>query len=462
MRIDQIIALKTILSQTGLRAGVVNEVTTVIDMSCPQQESPDERTYSLNLAVVLDISGSMKGTKLENCKTAIEDLLQTVIQKGDTFHIVVYATNARVVVDDAGFGDLEDAIARLRVVDTEDNTNIEAGLKLAFAQLRKVPDSEDECEGEVTLKETPRAEKTVVKRVMFFSDGNANRGIRSTDALTHLVASEKESQNLQLTSFGVGSKYNDALMRALADAGSAPFYYIETDDAIPVIVKNACDCVNSLLSVDNAIRVFGIRGAVVTKVWGFPEYRDTIDLSDFVVGSSKKIVVTLTVPVGGLNYGEFSALANQDFLGYSVTVHPTAMRGQEVQVLRKVSLPVCGPTDNVDLPEGDEDAKVLQVALAVARFGEEHARMQKLLERRRYRDAVALGEESVRGLEESVASEELPDHHVAMKLLTQGRHTLGEARKGRDATSTRGCSYSSGSSRTQDTSYVSVSTGGRC
>ena len=51
--------------------------------------------------------------------------------------------------------------------------------------------------------------------------------------------------------FGYGSEHDANMLRAVADAGSGLFYYIDNIDCIP---DSFCDCLGGLLSVSAQVR----------------------------------------------------------------------------------------------------------------------------------------------------------------------------------------------------------------
>jgi len=88
--------LKLVPDQSCLLKGSSHEVVVKIDLSAIAGRKKFKRA-PLNLAVVLDKSGSMTGAKLEKAKQAAMLLVDRLTPK-DIFSLVIYSDKARVLV----------------------------------------------------------------------------------------------------------------------------------------------------------------------------------------------------------------------------------------------------------------------------------------------------------------------------------------------------------------------------
>src|SRR5437762_12467182 len=79
-----------------LLAGAPQEVVVKIDLSALDQRKRTRRT-PLNLAVVLDRSGSMSGAKIEKARQAAMGLVDQ-LAPGDVFSFITYSDPAEVVL----------------------------------------------------------------------------------------------------------------------------------------------------------------------------------------------------------------------------------------------------------------------------------------------------------------------------------------------------------------------------
>ncbi len=162
----------------------------------------------VNLAIVLDRSGSMSGDKLRVAKTAVEEAIAR-LQPDDRFSVVVYDDKVDVVIESTAASSeaRRGAVDRLGSVEARGSTNLGEGW------LRG-------CE-QVASHLSGRG----VDRCLLLTDGLANVGITEPGALaTH--AAELRARGVSTSTFGVGNDFDERLLQDLADAGGGHFYYI--------------------------------------------------------------------------------------------------------------------------------------------------------------------------------------------------------------------------------------------
>jgi Ca-activated chloride channel family protein len=175
----------------------------------------------LALTFVVDGSGSMQQeNRLELVKHALR-LLAGQLDGNDAVAIVAFSNEARLVLPmttAVNRGLIESAIFGLQ---SDGGTNAEAGLKMGY---------------EVAAAGlTPGANN----RVILLSDGVANIGHTSVEAMLANVA-EQRALGIYLNAIGVGmGNHNDALLEQLADKGDGICNYIDDqEEARRVLVEN--------------------------------------------------------------------------------------------------------------------------------------------------------------------------------------------------------------------------------
>ena len=170
---------------------------------------PERERKDVSLTFVIDISGSMDmDNRLGLVKRSLEMLVEG-LRPSDKVGIVVYGSDARVVLDPTPAsrkGRILDAIYSLR---TEGATNAEAGLRLGYKLAMRA------------------YERDAVNRVILCSDGVANVGETEADAILREVHGYVE-EGVTLATFGFGmDNYNDTLMEQLADNGDGTYAYVD-------------------------------------------------------------------------------------------------------------------------------------------------------------------------------------------------------------------------------------------
>ena len=173
------------------------------------------------LTFVIDVSGSMD---MENRLGLVKQALTLLVEQlrpEDKVGIVVYGSNARVVLPHTSIVNQEHILTAIRALATEGATNAEAamrmGYKLALQNLKP----------------------NYINRVILCSDGVANVGQTGSDAiLKEIRAYVKEGIKLTTVGFGMGN-YNDVLMEQLANKGNGSYAYVDTlTEAKRVFVEN--------------------------------------------------------------------------------------------------------------------------------------------------------------------------------------------------------------------------------
>jgi Uncharacterized protein containing a von Willebrand factor type A (vWA) domain len=169
----------------------------------------DYERKDASLTFVIDVSGSMDmDNRLGLVKRSLELLVEQLGPR-DSVGIVVYGSDARVVLDPTSGSDKGRILNAIYSLHPEGATNAEAGIRLGYqmAMLAYNPEG--------------------INRVIVCSDGVANVGVTGPDAILEEVRHYVE-ENITLTTIGFGmDNYNDVLMEQLADNGQGFYAYVD-------------------------------------------------------------------------------------------------------------------------------------------------------------------------------------------------------------------------------------------
>ncbi len=162
-----------------------------------------------NLVFVIDVSGSMGSQgRLQLVKDALRILVEQ-LRSRDSVGIVAYGSSARVILPPTPGSDHATIVAAIDELHTEGSTNVEAGLRLGYELVGR------------------QALGAGINRVVLCSDGVANTGATTAEAILRQV-SQEAARGITLTTIGVGmGDYNDALMEQLADKGNGNYAYVD-------------------------------------------------------------------------------------------------------------------------------------------------------------------------------------------------------------------------------------------
>ena len=181
----------------------------VVKITLDAPPPPEKRSRpAVNLAIVLDRSGSMAGQKLERAKDAAIEALRH-LGPMDMFSVVVYDHNVSTVVSAQHATNIEWIEGRIRQIRSGGNTALFGGVSQGAAEVRK------------------NLGGNYVHRIILLSDGLANVGPSSPEDLGRLgIALIKES--ISVTTVGVGTDYNEDLMTRLSQNSDGNTYFVES------------------------------------------------------------------------------------------------------------------------------------------------------------------------------------------------------------------------------------------
>src|SRR4051812_17658132 len=227
------------------RGGVVK-----IDLSAVDHKKRARRV-PLNIAVVLDRSGSMAGGEIEKARQGAMELVDH-LAPGDTFLFITYSDRAEVILAAQQVEDKEVIKRRIERVHAGGSTALYAGVKLGAEEVKKNLSSKK------------------INRVILLSDGLANVGPSSTRELRRLGNSLSEL-GISVTTIGVGDDYNEDLMAGLAEASDANYYYVKDTEKLPQIFAKELGELMTVAARDIRIEIICPDGVKPIEFMGRPE-----------------------------------------------------------------------------------------------------------------------------------------------------------------------------------------------
>lgn len=206
---DEEVSLSGRLSHDSVASGELEEIAAAIGVQAWQIGAQRDRA-PIEIALVFDVSGSMRGAPLHDVKTAAHGLLDQLDER-DRVALVSYNAHAWTVaeltrVDATNRSSLKEAVSGL---EADGGTNIHAGW----------------MRGKNALAEASTAS---TRRVVLLSDGHANEGITDIDRLASFTGVAMES-GVVTTTLGVGLQYNEDLMQSMARRGGGNYYFVHDD-----------------------------------------------------------------------------------------------------------------------------------------------------------------------------------------------------------------------------------------
>ncbi|MDH7481502.1 MAG: VWA domain-containing protein [Armatimonadota bacterium] len=235
------------------------------------------RRLPLNIALVIDRSGSMEGEPLDYVKRAcgyVVDLLEPT----DILSIVTFAEQvdvimpARRVINKAL---LKEHINRIEVGNT---TNLYDGIVVGANQVMSAY-----SEG-------------YLNRVLLFTDGEPTAGIKDFASIVGQVA-EQKSRGITVTALGFGPEYNEELMAGIARQSGGNYYYISRPELIPEIFRRELESLMTITARNIRLRLGLSRWVQLRQIYGKqPSYGERyaeVNLVDMERGSAISVLCEL-------------------------------------------------------------------------------------------------------------------------------------------------------------------------
>ncbi len=179
-------------------------------------QTQEQRT-NMNLGVVLDRSGSMRGSKLQKAKEATEFLVNN-LTKEDQFALTIYDHRVDTLLPSSKLTNPSSVISRIRSIRDRGRTNLHGGL----------------MEGSKQVESGKHLEYR--NMILLLSDGLANEGITDKNRIRDSVRQIYDG-GIGVSTFGVGDDFDEDLMVDIADNAGGNFYFIKTADDIPKYIE---------------------------------------------------------------------------------------------------------------------------------------------------------------------------------------------------------------------------------
>jgi Ca-activated chloride channel family protein len=226
-------------------------------LAAPRVEIEDQRVISKDVILVLDVSGSMRGEKIEQARQALHFVLDN-LNDGDRFNIIAFSTATQAYARDLVWaderGEARDFVNRL---EANGSTDINRAL------LEAVALADDE-------------RPTIL---VFLTDGLPTAGEVDID---HIIANVggAAGDNVRIFPFGVGYDVNTVLLDTIAENQRGASGYVRPEEAIDEKVSAFYAKVSTPLLADLTLDLGGIR---TRDVYPYP-------LPDLFAGSQLVVV----------------------------------------------------------------------------------------------------------------------------------------------------------------------------
>jgi Ca-activated chloride channel family protein len=313
--------------QVGLLVGIEGEV--------PARRAP------INLALVLDRSGSMAGAKLAAAREAAARFVRFLSEQ-DRLAVVAFDDQVATVYGPSpARPEAAEAIAR---IPSGGSTNLSGGWLAGRAHV-----------GDALLADG-------VNRVVLFTDGRANVGIVDHGSLVGM-ARDAAAQRVTTTCIGFGADFHEDLLRDMAQAGGANYWFIESEDQMASVFAEEIEGLVALaaqnLEVEVRLTHPGVAGVTMLQSYPVTHAGDAwrVRIGDLYATSPRHLGLIFHVE-------DVAALGATELGRVTVTADVVMAEGVEH---RKITMPVMANLDGADHPEPVVERTFLRYQAARAR-----------------------------------------------------------------------------------------------
>lgn len=263
----------TRVDQQAILVGDSSDRFVTVEVVGLDADQHDAVRRPLDVAVVLDASGSMKEGKLDQAVRATVELAAS-LTPADTLSVVAFSGQARVMLS-AEAGRHPSAVAQtLADLHAHGGTNLYAGIDLGARALAHRPGA--------------------TQHLLVLSDGNATEGETRPERFARL-ASQLASERVSLSTVGLGATYNEDLLASLADLGGGRYADVGSAREIARVFDETFARSTALLAQGARVDVLLPDGLEGVDLLGWSGQRIdggwSVYLGDVSAGERRKIVI---------------------------------------------------------------------------------------------------------------------------------------------------------------------------
>lgn len=223
MRADVQLSTKFLTTQNAHQVGMLVTLT---------GETPVRRA-PINVALVLDRSGSMGGEPIAAAKDAARRFAG-FLSPADRLAVVTFDGEIDTIFGPAAAGDPA-ADAAIAAVQVRGSTNLSGGWLMGMHHVKS-----GLVEG--------------TNRVVLLTDGQANAGIVEPEKLVGMSAGAA-SGRVSTTCIGFGESFNEDLLEPMARQGGGNYWYVENEDQMGAVFQHEIEGLVALAAQNVEIEV---------------------------------------------------------------------------------------------------------------------------------------------------------------------------------------------------------------
>ena len=250
----------------------------------------------VDVAIVIDRSGSMSGDKLRHAKRAARQLIDQ-LQPGDRVAVVAYGSDVDIVLSSTPVthGAKSSAYRAIDSIYADGGTNLSGGLLTGTDEIARNLD----------------ASAGTVNRIVLISDGLANEGVINRDQLAAMAA-ETAARGISITTVGVGLDFDEQTMASIAVNGHGNYYFAESSAALADLFRDELDKLSATTATRVRLALTPAPGIEILEAYGYPMERMgrqvLVPIADLHANELRKVVLRVQIDSAALGHKEIAAV----------------------------------------------------------------------------------------------------------------------------------------------------------
>jgi Ca-activated chloride channel family protein len=239
------LAMEATLGHASLRAGP-SETFVLIEVRGAEGGKATVRA-PVNLALVIDRSGSMKGSRIQNAILGATAAVER-LHDGDVVSAITFDTTTERVVPPTVIdpGSRARVISAIRGIVLGGDTCISCGIEEGLSALEKTSGR--------------------VSRMLVLSDGDATAGVRDVPGFRQL-AQRARDKGISITTVGVNVDYNERILGAIAEESNGQHYFVEDAAALSRAFEDEADALTRTIGSGAEVTVDLAPGVELDRVY---------------------------------------------------------------------------------------------------------------------------------------------------------------------------------------------------
>lgn len=239
----------------------------------------------LNIALVIDRSGSMSGQRLHHAKQAAEMAIR-MLKPDDIISLIAYNNQAHLLMPATKVGDGSRALKMIKALHADGGTALFAGTEMGGQEVAKFIAKEN------------------VNRVVLLSDGIANVGPSSPAELANL-GKNLVAKGISVSTIGLGLGYNEDLMARLADSSDGNHSFVEHADQLAKVMSLELNDALAVVAQQVEINVTFPKGIRPVRALGrkatFNGQQVSSSIKQLITGTERFILIEVEMSAEALN-----------------------------------------------------------------------------------------------------------------------------------------------------------------